>query len=71
MAKAIKNKLWKDNTSVKSWFAYKQYFKKKKKTTSINLSSGNLARIADPGILICNAGSHKQLISVHELHSHL
>lgn len=31
MAKAIKNKLWKDNTSVKSWFAYKQYFKKKKK----------------------------------------
>lgn len=28
MAKAIKNKLWKDNTSVKSWFAYKQYFKK-------------------------------------------
>lgn len=30
VAKAIKNKLWKYNTSVKFCFAYKQYFKKNK-----------------------------------------
>lgn len=31
MAKAIKSKLWKDSILVKFRFAYKQYFKKKKK----------------------------------------
>lgn len=30
MAKAIKNNLWKYNTSVKFYLACKQYFKKKK-----------------------------------------
>lgn len=69
MAKAIKNKLWKDKLLLNPGLHTNST--SKKPNTSINLSSGNLARIADPGILICNAGSHKQLISVHELHSHL
>lgn len=37
MAKAIKNKLWKDNTSIKFCFAYKQYLIKNKKQVLICL----------------------------------
>lgn len=66
--KPLKTNCGKTITSVKFWFTYKPYFEK---NPSIKLSSGNFARFAGSGILFCNAGSCQQLISVHELHSHL
>lgn len=44
MAKADKNKLWKDNTLIKFCFAYKQYFKKETKYSFVFRQLGKTGR---------------------------
>lgn len=57
MAKAIKSELRKYNTSVKFWFAYKQYFKKTQVLISLQVTWQDLQTLELESVMLALVSS--------------